>query len=57
LNRGGFPSEQPVEHFSIEPTFGSADALTRAMKDNSCLTLKANSDERWRLSYRLHHRS
>jgi galactose mutarotase-like enzyme len=56
LNRGGFPSEQPVEHFSIEPTFGSADALTRAMKDNSCLTLKANSDERWRLSYRILHR-
>ncbi len=53
LNRGGFPTEQPLEHLAIEPTFGSADALTRAMMDNSCLMLKANSDERWRLSYRI----
>lgn len=56
LNCGGFPAEQPVEHFSIEPTFGSADALTRAMKDSSCLILKAKSDEHWRLSYRLRKR-
>ena len=53
FNRGGFPVDRPVEHFSIEPTFGSADALSRAMVDNSCLTLRAMSDERWHLSYRV----
>ncbi len=53
LNRGGFPTEQPLEHLAIEPTFGSADSLTRAMMDNSYLMLKANTDERWRLSYRI----
>ena len=53
LNRSGFRLDHPVEHLSIEPTFGSADALTRAMVDNSNLTLRTKSDELWHLSYRV----
>jgi galactose mutarotase-like enzyme len=53
LNRGGFPEDEPVEHLSLEPTFGSSDSLEKALKDDSSLILKARETEMWTLTYRV----
>jgi hypothetical protein len=53
LNKGGFPVEAPLEHLSLEPTFGSSDSLERAYQDGSCLTVGANATERWTTIYQV----
>lgn len=53
LNKRGFPIESPLEHISIEPTFGSSDSLERAYKDGNCLFLGAQSTETWTLRYQI----
>lgn len=53
LNRAGIPADSPLEHVALEPTFGSADLLSRAVHDGSCLVLKARSSESWSVSYRV----
>jgi len=53
LNRGGIPSGAPLEHVALEPTFGSADLLSRAVDDGSCLVLKARASPCWTVSYQV----
>lgn len=53
LNRGGFPEPNPVDHFSIEPTFGASDSLATAYRQKSCLILKGRSQETWSVVYRI----
>jgi galactose mutarotase-like enzyme len=53
LNRGGFPEGRPVEHLALEPTFGAADALSRALEMGNCLFLAPGGEERWTVTYRI----
>lgn len=53
LNKGGIPLPEPVEHLALEPTFGSADALDRALADNSALWIGAGKTVSWVVDYRI----
>jgi len=53
LNKGGISLPAPVEHLALEPTFGSADALDRALLDNSALQVAAGATVAWAVEYRI----
>ena len=53
LNKGGIPLPGPVQHLALEPTFGSADALDRALLDDSALWIAAGKTASWMVDYRI----
>lgn len=53
LNKGGISLQRPVEHLALEPTFGSADSLDRALLDNSALLVAAGATVAWSVTYRI----
>ena len=53
LNKGGVSLQTPVEHLALEPTFGSADALDRALAGGSALQVAAGETVSWVVEYRI----